>query len=1732
MMNFTKRISQFAIILILVVSNIAAGAFQPASQLAQAAPQAVVGQNSASFLGARPGGTFPPEYVEVPYNDPRLETFSAITLEAWVKRNDASRSESIICNGHVLSYCLYLTGSQLSLNLNNGGPIFSSNGAVPAGIWTHVAASYDGITVRLYINGILDSSFIYYGGVGRPVAGTSLGIGVDLGADYNQNYFDGLINNVRLWNYARSANEIRDGMFTVTDASAPYPKPVAEWRLAGDVIDYANTFGFNGIAHYITYSNDGALPHDIRIPLVNTTPTLNGSCDTAAKYSGAIELTVSNTPTSTNVYLMRTASDLWVCFNLLTPPTAGHDNWAAVYLDPAFTRHALSQAVDYSLEVHNNDTTLTRAGDGAGNYSASTALDGQWSGIYVTNFNGFNNTYNAEFRISNSIFGGGGEAQIGLALAQHWISGPGDDRLWPALSWWNQPQSWSAATLSGPGTARTFGGQVSYETRAYNGPTTGIGGMRVNLVGYDTGGTSSIVASAKTNINGYFTIDGSDSYTEHRLEVDPMSIPKGLSADYPKVAPPGKPTGPLTIDWGATAGTSFSGNNFLFYDQAPHPLDNTLSEHILIITSQAIASQPSLNYYLNFKKAQGFTVEVAAVENIQATSPGANLVEKIRNFEISRRAAVGSSFKYVLLIGSNNTIPFGSFNGGAEDAGFCASHRTTGWPTDWFYVDLTSNWDTNGNGCYGDGIFGDKGVQAANHYTPDASGTLFSNTVSLGRIPLDDPNRAITALFYSMEFEKQNGSFKRTALLASSMMDLKSGSNACWLPPDDPQGAWYGPGGHTVNNVKYVCDFLSGTGTDGSYLSKAIQRNILDGLQITPTFLFENALPATGASPYKSPTALSESAIHNTLNNNNYGLVQLMGHGNGDGVFRVIWSGDANGDGVVNNPTQPIGPQAKSAYELATDNLITRFTGIGARGGSAPIFIVASCSTGQFDQADSFGASLLANGQGVAWVGGTGVLPYTGNWTQPGQGSMQDIAYNVTQLLLTGNFRLGDALWAVMHNYMAAMQTQGGGWWAQDFDLYGDPTLSFYGNGGAESVGAAWPMLRNNSAGLGYTSLTGPVQTKLLWSYPANARVLETLKPSPVVSSSNDVIAGYFNFVDVIRGGVQRAHMTLSAPVFGSPALADDGTVYALTIGGLLYAFTPSGPGGSYVQRWTYDLGVVPTTSPIIGTDGFVAIGHQRDPSNNLAIIRPDGTLYRDLSLGGGEPVGAIAIAHDRMEFFTTTTGSLIAYKPFCVVVFACSTVVNGPHAFSTPPLLANNSVYAGRADGTVVRYAATNLAPLASFSADSAIVVGPILGPDGQVLVGTQSGTFYSLTNGLTLRWQKAIGTGALNGQPAFTANGLYVANGDWLDTYDSSTGVRTNRQVIASGAGGGTVAAGYNRQVYVQTSQGPIVAIGEGWLPPISQLTSIPVLTTDPAGGPKIKSIQLAWALYAAAGGAPTAPATATGILVQRSVLGGPWQDLALLPLGATQYDDPTIQPGLDYSYRLQVLDSGGADSDFTDTPADVHSFPNLPTPPTNSAVSASGATSLHIVWSNTLSAGDAEVTSYRLERATAAVGPFTAIATLPQASTAFEDTGLAANTPYFYRLFAINSTGDSVPSPVVNGTTNSLTLTAPTGLVLTSPSAFHYQLSWGGAPAVPGAQAIIEQQVEGEQGFTQIGIVSAAGPFTFEQVNPGFYQFRVKFVAGNTESPYTTTMASTNVANFSPNIGSIIYLPIVTK
>ena len=70
------------------------------------------------------------------------------------------------------------------------------------GKWIHVAGTYDNSTVRLYVDGVMVGSNDY-----SKVLGTN-GVGVYIGGGLAYGYLRGLIDDVRLWNHARTQSEI------------------------------------------------------------------------------------------------------------------------------------------------------------------------------------------------------------------------------------------------------------------------------------------------------------------------------------------------------------------------------------------------------------------------------------------------------------------------------------------------------------------------------------------------------------------------------------------------------------------------------------------------------------------------------------------------------------------------------------------------------------------------------------------------------------------------------------------------------------------------------------------------------------------------------------------------------------------------------------------------------------------------------------------------------------------------------------------------------------------------------------------------------------------------------------------------------------------------------------------------------------------------------------------------------------------------------------------------------------------------------------------------------------------------------------------------------------------------------------------------------------------------------------------------------------------------------------
>jgi hypothetical protein len=136
-----------------------------------------------------------------------------MTAEVWVFPTAPTGYNTVIARGSSTN-----TDDTWYLGVTSGTPQFYSHGstlleapsAIPMNQWTHLAMSFDGSIKRLYVNG---AQVAWQGGLGAFVYDTAP-LPVTIGADWTSNapsdFFNGLIDEVSLYNRALTGNEIAD----------------------------------------------------------------------------------------------------------------------------------------------------------------------------------------------------------------------------------------------------------------------------------------------------------------------------------------------------------------------------------------------------------------------------------------------------------------------------------------------------------------------------------------------------------------------------------------------------------------------------------------------------------------------------------------------------------------------------------------------------------------------------------------------------------------------------------------------------------------------------------------------------------------------------------------------------------------------------------------------------------------------------------------------------------------------------------------------------------------------------------------------------------------------------------------------------------------------------------------------------------------------------------------------------------------------------------------------------------------------------------------------------------------------------------------------------------------------------------------------------------------------------------------------------------------------------------
>jgi hypothetical protein len=158
------------------------------------------------------------DYVSV--NDsPSLDLTNRMTLEAWVRPTASSGWRTVLMkeNGSEMSYGMYARESSnrpsawMRVNPTSGSS--QSAGATPGltlNAWSHMAATYDGASLKLYINGTLRATKTQTGSM--YVSSNALKFG---GNAVWGEYFAGQLDEIRIYNRALTPSEIQ------TDMNAP-----------------------------------------------------------------------------------------------------------------------------------------------------------------------------------------------------------------------------------------------------------------------------------------------------------------------------------------------------------------------------------------------------------------------------------------------------------------------------------------------------------------------------------------------------------------------------------------------------------------------------------------------------------------------------------------------------------------------------------------------------------------------------------------------------------------------------------------------------------------------------------------------------------------------------------------------------------------------------------------------------------------------------------------------------------------------------------------------------------------------------------------------------------------------------------------------------------------------------------------------------------------------------------------------------------------------------------------------------------------------------------------------------------------------------------------------------------------------------------------------------------------------------------------------------------------------
>ena len=219
------------------------------------------------------------DYVILPSSS-KLNGLTKITIETWLNVTNHNSSPCADCAPivwHQQNAYRFGTGNtqKVNMSLSIGGTTvtITSSKIIKDSLWHHIAGTYDGNKLRLFIDGIQTDSVSKSGSIGYS---SSADVWI---ADPKTGY-GGVLDEIRIWDYARNLKEIREGSLRRISSNTI---GLAAQLNFEDGTPYANNTSLSKVKDNSPFKNDGSL-NNFRLQDSTSNFVIGRSfCDTVVK---------------------------------------------------------------------------------------------------------------------------------------------------------------------------------------------------------------------------------------------------------------------------------------------------------------------------------------------------------------------------------------------------------------------------------------------------------------------------------------------------------------------------------------------------------------------------------------------------------------------------------------------------------------------------------------------------------------------------------------------------------------------------------------------------------------------------------------------------------------------------------------------------------------------------------------------------------------------------------------------------------------------------------------------------------------------------------------------------------------------------------------------------------------------------------------------------------------------------------------------------------------------------------------------------------------------------------------------------------------------------------------------------------------------------------------------------------------------------------------------------------